>query len=121
MILEFNYTGHAQTNFLRSWDASWLSNFCEEDEVLFFGGNGTLRLHSIRIIETKDNYEKECRSLFYFDCMVSGVQLNSNHIQNKHDIKRIQECMEFYSSGEFLHNYDPIYQSFVVFYIDVLS
>eukprot|EP01084_Bolivina_argentea_P198668 340128_1 len=66
------------------FDTSWISAYSEENERLFIaggftlgGGYNSLRLSSVRIIESAKNFQKLCKGLFIFDKMVSGQDMGS--------------------------------------------
>eukprot|EP01084_Bolivina_argentea_P043418 80008_1 len=58
----------------RFLDCSFVSNYVEEAEMLFIAGDYRLRIESIRIIETAQNFQKFFCSFYLFDCMISGVR-----------------------------------------------
>eukprot|EP01084_Bolivina_argentea_P211499 359779_1 len=62
----------------RFFDASWLSRYCHEDERLFFGSNFHIRVDSIRLRTTKQNFEVFYHSLYILDCMLNGIKLSKS-------------------------------------------
>ena len=82
----------SQYSFLRGFDCSWLSRYKEEDERyellvmlilfilfcllfiyrLFFGGYYRIKIESIRIRRTRQNFETFIYSLWCFDTMITG-------------------------------------------------
>merc|ERR1712228_745528 len=68
--------------FLRGWNCSWISQFKEEDERLFFGGYYFIKVHNLRLIKTKENYKEFVSAIWFFDLMLTGADLNEV-IQNK--------------------------------------
>eukprot|EP01083_Nonionella_stella_P158227 514720_1 len=57
---------------LHGFHASWASKCKEEDEILFFGGSHFIKIVSIRIRTTKQNFEKFVYCLYYLDLMLTG-------------------------------------------------
>eukprot|EP01083_Nonionella_stella_P225087 800588_1 len=58
--------------YLHAFNASWISRFKEEDERLFFGGAWPIKIQSIRIRATTQNFGRFIRCLHYLDTMVTG-------------------------------------------------
>eukprot|EP01084_Bolivina_argentea_P020279 37728_1 len=83
MIMELQNRGSGALQFF--FDCSWVSKYAEEDERLFMFGESEsgLRMVSIRIIETAQNYQFFCRAFYTFDVMVSGNILPNKFIINK--------------------------------------
>ena len=72
MIIQMNnrcWRAGADEVFFR---CDWISAFPEESECLMMGGRYKLELESVRIIETKNNYERFFRAFHLFDGMLSG-------------------------------------------------
>merc|ERR1712232_109357 len=67
---------------LRSWNCCWLSNYNGEDERLFCGGHYQIKVESIKVLSTNENFHDYFKPLFYFDCMCSGNQMNDNIIED---------------------------------------
>eukprot|EP01084_Bolivina_argentea_P299355 516003_1 len=78
MVIQFMNDGHVGSHMLRCFNCTWLSNYKEEEERLFIGGDWSIRVQSIRNIQTAQNFVKYFTALFHLDCMVSGTQLNDN-------------------------------------------
>eukprot|EP01084_Bolivina_argentea_P224095 379015_1 len=74
MIIQLNNNGDERSrNSLSFFDCSWISRYSiEEEERLFIGGAWMIRIESIIVIETKNNYEQQFHALFYLDAMLSG-------------------------------------------------
>eukprot|EP01083_Nonionella_stella_P205330 747807_1 len=73
MIIQVNNNGDAASaTYLRCFQCAWLSRYPDEAECLFFGGNYRIRIESIILIKTCDNFQKYLKSLFYFDAMING-------------------------------------------------
>eukprot|EP01084_Bolivina_argentea_P101405 181816_1 len=64
----------------RFFDCSWLSTYAEENERLFIAGKYRLKIPTIRIIETAQNFEPFFHSLYLFDHMISGVDTSYGDI-----------------------------------------
>eukprot|EP01084_Bolivina_argentea_P299460 516196_1 len=72
IIIELqNDQGNARTQ--RFFDCSWISKYSAENERLFMSGQFRLRIVSIRIIETSQNFERFLHTMYVFDAMISGV------------------------------------------------
>eukprot|EP01084_Bolivina_argentea_P208979 356090_1 len=61
------------------FDCSWISKYGEENERLFIAGRRRLRLASIRIIETTENFEKYLNVFYAFDGMLSYMPCVPNY------------------------------------------
>eukprot|EP01084_Bolivina_argentea_P070683 128526_1 len=61
-----------QYKWLTGFNCSWLSRYKEEDERLFFGGGYFIKMVSVRIRNTNQNFEEFINVLCYFDIMISG-------------------------------------------------
>eukprot|EP01084_Bolivina_argentea_P134023 236476_1 len=77
IILAVNNGGNYQSQFLRHFDVSYLSCFSDEDERIFCGGVYPLRLETVRLVADNVNLYVFLKPLFFFDCMVSGIELAS--------------------------------------------
>ena len=53
----------------------WISCFPEEAERLWVGGDESLRIASLLMVKTANNYTRIMRILYIFDAMISGVLL----------------------------------------------
>eukprot|EP01083_Nonionella_stella_P309316 1095071_1 len=73
MIIRVNNNGDAlSARYLRCFQCAWISRFKEEAECLFFGGDYRIRIESIMVMRTRENFRKPLESLFYFDAMING-------------------------------------------------
>merc|ERR1712228_708533 len=76
MVFTFDTpSGKDQYCFLRAWNCSWISNFKEEDEVLFFGGYLRIKVHTLRLMETKENFQEFVAAIWYLDAMLTGADI----------------------------------------------
>eukprot|EP01084_Bolivina_argentea_P054605 100134_1 len=75
--------GDSNYMFLRCFNCNWISRYKEEDERLFFGGLWRIKVETVILRRTKQNFSLFIQSLYYFDCIVSGAdtipQLNAKH------------------------------------------
>eukprot|EP01084_Bolivina_argentea_P063326 115665_1 len=71
MIIQFNNSDE-QYQYLKGFDVSWISRYKEEEERLFIGGFYYMKIESVRVRATNDNYEKIIRSLCYLDIIITG-------------------------------------------------
>lgn len=70
---EFQNDLFTEGRYQSFFDCSWISHYGEENERLFISGEWRLRIESIRIIETGNNYEEFVHAFHVFDRMISGV------------------------------------------------
>merc|ERR1712154_520520 len=56
----------------RHFDCGWLSAFPEESECLWMGGRFMLKLESVRVVATKNNFGRFLRAFHLFDAVLSG-------------------------------------------------
>eukprot|EP01084_Bolivina_argentea_P138359 243600_1 len=91
MIIELNNDGSSDSDRIRSFDCSWLSVYSYERERLFMGGDVRIRIESIKIIETLQNFHSFMHALYVLDCMVNGASLAKDGFKiNKKDITIIK-------------------------------
>ena len=62
----------------RHFDCAWLSAFPEESEHLFMGGRNPLRLETVRVVETNNNYRRFIGAFWVFDMLLSGTTAGPN-------------------------------------------
>eukprot|EP01083_Nonionella_stella_P036598 99847_1 len=79
IVVQFDNTdGDYYSKRVRGFSCGWLSEFKEEDEVLFFGCDFRLRVDSIRILKGKggqcQNFEVFCGAIYKFECMLNGCR-----------------------------------------------
>lgn len=67
MIMEFKNDVFPGNEYLRGFICKWLSNYGEEDEVLFMGGFWPIHIYSIRINEKCDNYQEYMYALNLYE------------------------------------------------------
>ena len=104
-------------NILPYFDASWLSRYPDEDERIFAGAPAQIKVESVTIIETKQNFKKVFESLFILDSIVSGGTFGENmKISAKH-ISLIHELMNIGNASSSSISYDPYITSMVKSYI----
>merc|ERR1719319_463218 len=97
MIIQLNNEG-VWAQYERHFDCEWLSNFPEESERLFMGGRYALKLESVRMIETQNNYRKFLRAFHLFDLLVSGVLFNEK--VTKADVRIVRGAVSEYLGVE---------------------
>ena len=92
IVMKINNGSLLHSQYLRYFNCSWLSCFNDEDERLFCGGNYPLRVESVIMVATNANFCLYFKSLFYFDCMVSGMELSDaeKNEMNTFDYKVLQ-------------------------------
>eukprot|EP01084_Bolivina_argentea_P062115 113577_1 len=82
IVIQINNGSNTESGWLRYFNCSWISSYCDEDERLLCGGYRPLRIESITLVATQQNLFVYCKSMFYFDCMVSGIDLTYEEAQN---------------------------------------
>eukprot|EP01084_Bolivina_argentea_P182695 315363_1 len=101
IIIQLNNNGHDAASCIPLFDCGWISRYGEESEILLCGGWMTIRIESIRIIETKQNFKKLFHSLFIFDMMLNGQKMKDEKIIES-DILLLNKLIK-YSFGEILN------------------
>eukprot|EP01084_Bolivina_argentea_P248814 416283_1 len=72
MILQLHKPSSDYLNILTAFDCSWISQYKEEEEKLFCGGQYTINIQSIRIRNTNQNFEDFIGPLLYLDAILNG-------------------------------------------------
>merc|ERR1712228_856694 len=67
-----NNDSHGDEDALRSFNVSFISRYPSEDERLFIGGFYRIRVQSIKLLKTKQNFAQFIAPLYYLDCMVTA-------------------------------------------------
>eukprot|EP01084_Bolivina_argentea_P318559 552471_1 len=96
MIVTLNNDQHIQAYWLPFFNCNWLSGFCDEDERIFCGGFMSIRIKTVRIIETRQNFKKPFKVLGLLDAVLTGTTLcpgDKLNITSK-DIKSINKLIE---------------------------
>eukprot|EP01084_Bolivina_argentea_P278263 475289_1 len=89
-ILQFNNPtdkgdyGSTQYSYLRCFNVSWLSRYKEEDERLFCGGFRPIKLDSVRLRKTNQNFEKFMYCLYCLEIMITGGHTEHLNISKMH-------------------------------------
>eukprot|EP01084_Bolivina_argentea_P194277 333301_1 len=124
MILQFNNPHTVQYQYLRGFDCSWMSLYPEEGERLFFGGFFPIKLESVIIRKTLQNFEQIVSSLWYLDAMVSGGSAHEGYAgqayeemeANRGDILIIRNLINHVLNRKTSQTFDPfIYSTFYSF------
>eukprot|EP01084_Bolivina_argentea_P315267 546154_1 len=74
MILQLNNNCQGKLDTLRAFDASWISEYREEMERIYFGGYHLIQVESVRIRKTNQNFEEIIHGLCYLDNMITGAK-----------------------------------------------
>ena len=83
-VIQLNNNSGGDFDDLRCFDVSWLSRFPDEDERLFIGGFWRIRVETVRLIKTRQNFQTFIHPLFYFDAMVTAnVEMKELKISKK--------------------------------------
>ena len=85
-IIEFDNNSYQQSYLLRCMEMGWITNYSEEDEYLWCGGERRIRISTIRTIENNMNYENYFKSMYYFDGMITGTRIQSTADKADHMI-----------------------------------
>eukprot|EP01083_Nonionella_stella_P031374 85915_1 len=100
IIIQFNNNGDSyNSKRLRFFDCSWLSDYPDEAERLFFGGDFRIRIESVTVIETKMPYKSAFHALYLFDCMVTASNMKGCKVSIKAKDKEILEALIGYELG----------------------
>eukprot|EP01084_Bolivina_argentea_P088958 160612_1 len=73
IIISFQNDVFFEGAYQRLFDCSWISHYTDENERLFISGYRRLRIETIRIIESGNNYKNFVHAFNVFDQMISGV------------------------------------------------
>merc|ERR1712228_271277 len=107
MVFTFdNPRSEVQYKYLRGWNCSWISQFKEEDELLFFGGYYFIKVHNLRLIKTKENFKKFVSAIWFFDLMLTGAYLNGVK-QNKINRFYVENLMNLCLKKETKASFPP--------------
>eukprot|EP01084_Bolivina_argentea_P259573 438031_1 len=88
VIIQLDNYGYLNSNQLRTFCCSWVSNYGMEDEWLFVGGHRTIKIASVTVVSYKnENFEQYFDALFYFDCIVNGNMFENDFEIEKPDLK----------------------------------
>ena len=80
-----NNNGSAQ--FTRFFDCSWISCYPEEDERLFIASRQRMKIDTIIVIETANNYEVFFNALYLFDAIISGQDITLSFENDRVNVK----------------------------------
>eukprot|EP01084_Bolivina_argentea_P133547 235673_1 len=100
----------------RGFDCSWISRFKEEDERLFFGGYHRMKIDSVIVRKTKQNFATFMYSLYYLDSMVTaGTEMGTLEV-SKQDILIIRNLINHALKRQTTKTFDDyIYSTFTSF------
>merc|ERR1712228_217179 len=70
-----NDSDGGKVDYLRSFNVSFISRYPSEDERLFNGGYYRIRVQSIKLLETKQNFAPFIAPLYYLDAMITGSNM----------------------------------------------
>ena len=101
MILQLNNCGNFNSFHLRKFNCLWISKYSSENEQLFILGQFSLRLQSIIFIQTKENFEKYFKSMFYLESMINGIKITDDEgeLITKYDYKLIKHLIKYRLKG----------------------
>eukprot|EP01083_Nonionella_stella_P189925 703451_1 len=72
MVLQLNNMSSGENDRLRAFDCSWISRYPGEDERLFFGGFYRIKLDTVRIRKTTQNFHESVAAMYYLDAILTG-------------------------------------------------
>eukprot|EP01084_Bolivina_argentea_P158021 275313_1 len=94
IIIQFdNPATSPQYSYLRGFNVSWISRYKEESERLFFGGFYYVKIQSVRVRPTKQNFEEFINAMYYLDTMLTGGR-QDNIPTNTTDINVIKTLVD---------------------------
>eukprot|EP01084_Bolivina_argentea_P300022 517223_1 len=82
IVIQLNNNGSFSDAKLRTFSCAFISNYAAEDEYLFCGGRFGIKVESIVLQHTKQNFQQLIRALYYFDSMLNGTNINTTHISD---------------------------------------
>merc|ERR1712228_605586 len=74
-IIKLNNDSNGDNDPLRSFNVSFISRYPSEDERLFIGGFWRIRVQSVKLLETKQNFAEFIAPLYYLDEMLTGANM----------------------------------------------
>eukprot|EP01084_Bolivina_argentea_P265350 449753_1 len=81
MIIELQ--NHSQMSQMKQFfDCSFISKYVEEDERLWFAGCIKLKVQSVSIISTSQNFQHFFHAFYIFDAMISGYDMVNEQLQD---------------------------------------
>eukprot|EP01084_Bolivina_argentea_P120619 213819_1 len=80
ILIQFQNDTYNEGALQNFFDCSWMSGYGEENERLFIAGNNRLRIASIIIINTAQNFKDFFHAFYLFDCMISAVDIWDSNI-----------------------------------------
>ena len=93
MIITLN-TNTSEGKLLPFFDCSWISRYPDEDERVFVNGAFPIRVTAILILKTNRNYTELLKSLYLFDCLLSGsFSRNLATVSTKDDARDMESLL----------------------------
>ena len=118
IILQLNNMESISSHYVRIFSCAWISNHANEEEYLICGGKNRMQIESVRIKATNANFGEYIRSLYYFDCILSGAKIwkdiNMSDV-GKGGLKLLQDLIEYKLFALKLDYPQYIIDSFCVF------
>eukprot|EP01084_Bolivina_argentea_P312317 540706_1 len=65
----------------RFFDCSFMSNYVEEDERLWISTDRKLRIQTIKMVKSGNNYKQFFHAFYLFDALLSGECMDGNAIK----------------------------------------
>ena len=106
ILIQMNNNSYKKSYGLRCFDMNWLSQYQGEDEYLWIGGTYRIRIESIRIISNGMNFERYFRTLYYFDAMITGMDIGweKADTMTSSDLEALQNLIN-YRMGDVKNEY----------------
>merc|ERR1712228_275530 len=98
-IIQLNNDSDGNVDLLRSFNVSFISRYPSEDERLFIGGYQRIRVQSIKLLDTKQNFAQFIAPLYYLDAMLTAKLFMSSLNPGK-NAKGIIEHLFKYKLGQ---------------------
>ena len=92
MIITLNNDAYLST-LLRFFDCSWISRYPDEDERVFVNGYFPIRVASVQMMKTNQNYSDLFAALYLFDILLSGGNVDINIFDKKVKMQIVNELL----------------------------
>ena len=90
-------SGHSKYQPL--FNATWISNFVEEDEYLWFGSVFKLSVESISVVASSRNYRRSMTALYLFAAALTGQDMSGMKVK-KEDVEILAFCLKHVRNEE---------------------
>eukprot|EP01084_Bolivina_argentea_P300972 519101_1 len=113
IIIQINNNGNFNSTGVPFFDCSWVSTYGEEDERLFVGGFIPIRVETIQIIKTSQNFYTSFHALFVLDSMMNGLWMDKRFGVNivAKDIHILNELIKYSIGSSPITSFDTYVMS----------